>query len=69
MDNPATHTPLRYSDRPPIFKFTGDIDRYSAGPTQFDRAMDEVGTRMISPDHLKPRAGWTVLRPHSKTGL
>ena len=49
MDNPGTHTPLWYSDRPPIFKFTGDIDRYPAGPTQFDRAMDEVGTRMISP--------------------
>ena len=29
-----------YSDRHPVFKFTGDIDRYPAGPTQFARAME-----------------------------
>ena len=27
-----------YSDRHPVFRFTGDIDRYPAGPTQFARA-------------------------------
>ena len=36
-----------YSDRHPVFKFTGDIDRYPAGPTQFARAMEELGIRMI----------------------
>ena len=36
-----------YSDRRPVFKFTGDIDRYPAGPTQFARAMEELGIRMI----------------------
>ena len=28
-----------YSDRHPVFKFTGDIDRYPAGPTQFARSI------------------------------
>ena len=36
-----------YSDRHPVFKFTGDIDRYPAGPTQFARAMEELGVRQI----------------------
>ena len=36
-----------YSDRHPVFKFTGDIDRYPAGPTQFARAMEDLGIRMI----------------------
>ena len=36
-----------YSDRRPVFKFTGDIDRYPAGPTQFARAMEELGIRQI----------------------
>ena len=27
-----------YSHRHPVFRFTGDIDRYPAGPTQFARA-------------------------------
>ena len=36
-----------YSDRHPVFKCTGDIDRYPAGPTQFARAMEELGIRMI----------------------
>ena len=36
-----------YSDRRPVFKFTGDIDRYPAGPTQFARAMEELGVRQI----------------------
>ncbi len=36
-----------YSDRHPVFKFTGDIDRYPAGPTQFARAMEELGIRQI----------------------
>ena len=31
----------------PVFKFTGDIDRYPAGPTQFARAMEELGVRQI----------------------
>ena len=35
------------SDRHPVFKFTGDIDRYPAGPTQFARAMEELGVRQI----------------------
>ena len=37
-----------YSDRHPVFKFTGDIDRYPAGPTQLARAMEEMGIRQIS---------------------
>ena len=36
-----------YSDRHPVFKFTGDIDRYPVGPTQFARAMEELGVRQI----------------------
>ena len=36
-----------YSDRHPVFKFTGDIDRCPAGPTQFARAMEELGIRQI----------------------
>ena len=36
-----------YSDRHPVFKFTGDIHRYPAGPTQFARAMEELGIRQI----------------------
>jgi hypothetical protein len=36
-----------YSDRHPVFKFTGNIDRYPAGLTQFARAMEELGIRMI----------------------
>ena len=36
-----------YSDRHPVFKFTGDIVRYPAGPTQFARAMEELGVRQI----------------------
>ena len=36
-----------YSDRHPVFKFTGDTSRYPAGPTQFARAMEELGTRQI----------------------
>ena len=36
-----------YSDRHPVFKFTGDISRYPAGPTQFGRAMEELGIRQI----------------------
>ena len=36
-----------YSDRHLVFKFTGDIDRYPAGPTQFARAMEELGIRQI----------------------
>ena len=36
-----------YSDRHPVFKFTGAIDRYPAGPTQFARAMEELSIRMI----------------------
>ena len=36
-----------YSARHPVFKFTGDIDRYPAGPTQFARAMEELGIRQI----------------------
>ena len=36
-----------YSDRHPVFKFTGDIDRYPAGPTQLARAMEEMGIRQI----------------------
>ena len=36
-----------YSDRRPVFKFTGDIDRYPAGPTQFARAMEELEVRQI----------------------
>ncbi len=36
-----------YSDRHPVFKFTGDIDRYPAGPTQFAQAMEELGIRQI----------------------
>ena len=34
-----------YSDRHPVFKFTGDTGRYPAGPTQFARAMEELGIR------------------------
>ena len=36
-----------YSDRHPVFKFTGDIDRYPAGPTQFGRAMEKLGIQQI----------------------
>ena len=36
-----------YSDRHPVFKFTGDTSRYPAGPTQFARAMEELGIRQI----------------------
>ena len=36
-----------YSDRHPVFKFTGDTARYPAGPTQFARAMEELGIRQI----------------------
>ncbi len=36
-----------HSDRHPVFKFTGDIDRYPAGPTQVARAMEELGIRQI----------------------
>ena len=36
-----------YSDRHPAFKFTGDTGRYPAGPTQFARAMEELGIRMV----------------------
>ena len=36
-----------YSDRHPVFKFTGDAARYPAGPTQFGRAMEELGIRQI----------------------
>ena len=31
----------------PGLQFTGDIDRYPAGPTQFARAMEELGVRQI----------------------
>ena len=34
-----------YNDRHPVIKFTGDIDRYPAGPTQFARTMEELGIR------------------------
>ena len=36
-----------YSDRHPVFKFTGGTGRYPAGPTQFARAMEELGIRQI----------------------
>ena len=36
-----------YSDRHPVFKFTGDVGRYPAGPTQFARAMEELSIRQI----------------------
>ena len=36
-----------YSDRHPVFKFTGDTARYPADPTQFARALDELGIRQI----------------------
>ena len=36
-----------YSDRHPVFKFTGDSDCYPAGPTQFGRAMEELGSQQI----------------------
>ena len=36
-----------YSDRHPVFKFTGDLSQYPAGPTQFARAMEELGIRQI----------------------
>ena len=34
-----------YSDRHPVFKFTGDTDCYPAGPTQFARSMEKLGVR------------------------
>ena len=41
-------TPLAlYSDRHPVFKFTGDLSEYPAGPTQFARAMEELGIQHI----------------------
>ncbi len=46
-----------YSDRHPVFKFTGDTSRYPAGPTQFARAMEELGIRQIfarSPQAKEP---------------
>ena len=36
-----------YNNRHPVLKFTSDIDRYPAGPTQFGRAMEELGIRQI----------------------
>ena len=36
-----------YSDRHPVFKFTGDLSEYPAGPTQFARAMEELGIQQI----------------------
>ena len=36
-----------YSDRHPVFKFTGDLSQYPAGPTQFARAMEELGIQQI----------------------
>ena len=36
-----------YSDRHPVFKFTGDLSEYPAGPTQFARAMEEPGIQQI----------------------
>ena len=36
-----------YSARHPVFEFTGDTSRYPAGPTQFARAMEELGIRQI----------------------
>ena len=46
-----------YGDRHPVFKFTGDTSRYPAGPTQFARAMEELGIRQIfarSPQAKEP---------------
>ena len=36
-----------YSDCHPVFKFTGDLSQYPAGPTQFARAMGELGIQQI----------------------
>ena len=36
-----------YSDRHAVFKFTGDLSEYPAGPTQFARAMEELGIQHI----------------------
>ena len=36
-----------YTDRHSVFQFTGDIDRYPAGATQFARAIEELGIRQI----------------------
>ena len=36
-----------YSDRHAVFKHTGEVGRKPAGPTQFARAMEELGIRQI----------------------
>ena len=36
-----------YSDRHAVFKYTGEVGRKPAGPTQFARAMEELGIRQI----------------------
>ena len=40
-------TPALYNDRHPVFKFTGDLNQYPAGLTQFARAMEELGIQQI----------------------
>ena len=57
-----------YSDRHPVFKFTGDIDRYPAGPTQFARTMEQLGIRQIFARSPQAKGRVEVPRVPSKTG-
>ncbi len=56
-----------YTDRHSVFKHVPGTG-HSGAPTQFSRAMDELGIQMISPYRPRPRTGWSGWRGRSRTG-
>ena len=57
-----------YSDRHAVFKHTGEVGQKPAGPTQFARAMEELGIRQIFARSPQAKAGSSGRRGHSRTG-
>ena len=55
-----------YADRHAVFKYTPPSEAVGA-PTQFSRAMDELGVQLIFA-RRKPRGGWSVWPAPSRTG-
>ena len=55
-----------YADRHAVFKYTPPSEA-AAAPTQFSRAMDELGVQLIFA-RRKPRGGWSVWPAPSRTG-
>ena len=56
-----------YPDRHGVFRYTPGSG-LPGMPTQFSRAMEELGIQMISPCHPRPRAAWSARRERSRTG-